>query len=208
MYIPQQFKNENREEILKFIEENSFGILITKGQSRIIASHIPLHLSTNKDGNEILSGHLSKANEGWASFENNEEVLVIFPGQHTYISPSWYSHENVPTWNYIAVHVYGSIRIIEGEELLDSLKKLVNKYEKGSINPVTVEKMNPELVNREMKGIVGFEILINDLQAAYKLSQNRSEKDYDNIIDELSKNRSDPNSVGIAEEMRRIKNDK
>lgn len=205
MYIPQQFKNENREEILKFIEENSFGILVTKGQSKIIASHIPLYLSTNKDGKEILSGHLSKANEGWASFENNEEVLVIFPGKHTYISPSWYSHENVPTWNYIAVHVYGSIRIIEGEELLDSLKKLVNKYEKGSTNPVSVEKMNPELVNREMKGIVGFEILINDLQAAYKLSQNRSEKDYDNIIDELSKNSSDPNSIGIAEEMRNRK---
>ncbi len=205
MYIPQQFKNENREEILKFIEENSFGILVIKGQNRIIASHIPLYLSINKDGKEILSGHLSKANEGWASFENNEEVLVIFPGQHTYISPSWYSHENVPTWNYIAVHVYGSIRIIEGEELLDSLKKLVNKYEKGSTDPVSVEKMNPELVHREMKGIVGFEIIINDLQAAYKLSQNRNERDYDNIIDELSKNSSDPNSIGIAEEMRKKK---
>ena len=155
-----------------------------------------------------MSGHLSKANEGWASFENIEEVLVIFPGQHTYISPSWYSHENVPTWNYIAVHVYGSIRIIEGEELLDSLKKLVNKYEHKSTNPVTVEKMNPELVHREMKGIVGFEILINDLQAASKLSQNRSEKDYDNIIGELSKSSNDSNAVGIAEEMKKIKNDK
>jgi len=205
MYIPKQFRNENREEILKFIEENSFGILVTQGQSRIIASHIPLYLTTNKEGKEILSGHLSKANEGWESFNNNEEVLVIFSGQHTYISPSWYGHENVPTWNYIAVHVYGSIRIIEGEELLDSLKKLINKYEKGSTNPVSVEKMNPELVHREMKGIVGFEIMINDFQAAYKLSQNRNEKDYDNIIGELSKNSNDQNSVGIAEEMKNRK---
>ena len=90
-----------------------------------IATHIPLELSKNKLGKDILQGHVSKANPQWHHFKNNTEVLAIFTGPHGYISSSWYDFEEVPTWNYIAVHVYGTIKIIEGEELYNSLKQLV-----------------------------------------------------------------------------------
>lgn len=200
MYIPKVFKNEDEKEILEFIKNNGFAILVTKGQSKILASHIPLYLSIDNSGNRILTGHVSRANQIWKDFENKTEVLAIFSGSHSYVSSSWYDHENVPTWNYIAVHVYGSIKIIEGQDLLDSLKLLVDKYEQKSTCPVSVDTMTPEFINREIKGIIGFEIMITDIQAAYKLSQNRDKKNYSNIINELTKT-DNVNSKEVAKEM-------
>src|SRR5688500_16920562 len=131
-------------------------------------------------------------------------MLVIFNGTHAYISSSWYDHENVPTWNYIAVHVYGTIKIIEGEKLLQALKNLVDRYEQKSANPVSVEKMSEKFLSREIKGIIGFEIEIEEIHSAYKLSQNRDEKNHTNIINELEK-RDDSHSAAIAEEMKKRK---
>lgn len=204
MHVPKVFRNENETEVLEFIKENGFAILVSQGQSRIIASHIPLTLSKNSSGKSILTGHISRANEAWRTFESNQEVLAIFSGSHSYISSSWYDHENVPTWNYIAVHVYGTVRIIEGDELLDSLKALVDKYEQQSACPISVDRMTADFIQKEIKGIVGFEILIKDIQAAYKLSQNRDDSNYSNIINELNK-KVDANSKAIAEEMAKRK---
>ena len=200
MYIPKVFKNEDEKEILEFIKNNGFAILVTQGQNKILASHIPLYLSIDNSGNRILTGHVSRANQIWKDFENTTEVLAIFSGIHSYVSSSWYDHENVPTWNYIAVHVYGSITIIEGQDLLDSLKLLVDKYEHKSTCPVSVDNMTPEFIEREIKGIIGFKIMITDIQAAYKLSQNRDKKNYSNIINELIKT-DDVNSKEVAKEM-------
>lgn len=182
MYTPHYFKNDNKDEIKSFIGANSFGILIGQGESKILASHIPFQLSVNEAGEDVLNGHISKANPHWKSFENNKKVLVIFSGPHAYVSSSWYDHENVPTWNYIAVHVYGTIKTINGDKLLTSLKNLVNKYEESSINPVTVENMSEQFMTKEIKGIIGFEIKIEEIEASYKLSQNRDDKNYGNII--------------------------
>jgi transcriptional regulator len=202
MYIPSHFKNDNIDEIKKFIQANGFGILIGAGETKIMASHIPLELYTNDAGEDVLYGHISKANAQWKNFEKNKDVLVIFSGQHTYISSSWYDHENVPTWNYIAVHVYGTIRIIEGNILLDSLKRLVSKYERNSANPVSVEKMSERVLDSGLKGIVGFEIKIKEIEAAYKLSQNRDDKNHENIIKELEK-KDTPDAIAVAKEMRK-----
>lgn len=131
MYIPDIYKNENQEEIIDFLQKNSFGILVNQTNGRLWATHIPLELDTDKNGKQILHGHISKENPQWESFANNDTVLAIFSGANSYISSSWYDYENVPTWNYIAVHVYGTIKIIEGEAVIESLKKLVDKYEKA-----------------------------------------------------------------------------
>jgi transcriptional regulator len=128
-------------------------------------------------------------------------VLAIFNGPHTYISSSWYDHENVPTWNYIAVHVYGTAKLLEGEALFNSIKELTAKYEQYSERPVSVETMNREYLEREMRGLVGFEITIDRIEAAYKLSQNRDKKNHDAIISQLEK-RNDAQSLGIAEAMK------
>lgn len=201
MYIPSNYKNENIKEVKDFLIKNSFGILINQNKGSLSATHIPMELDTDENGEDLLTGHISKANPQWENFNDNEEVLAIFNGPHSYISSSWYKKENVPTWNYIAVHIYGLIKIIEGDELLDSLKKLVDKYEENSENPVSLEKMSDKTL-KQINGIVGFKIHIKEIQAAYKLSQNRDDSDYHNIIDKLE-NTKDSLSVGVAKEMKR-----
>lgn len=184
MYIPNLYKNENQEEILQFLKEHSFGILINQTDGKLWATHIPIEFEVTKNGNQILYGHLSKENPQWKSFTSDAKILAIFSGPHHYISSSWYEKENVPTWNYIAVHVYGTIKIVEGAAVIESLKKLVDKYEATSKNPVRVENLS-EKTMRQTEGIVAFEIEISEIQAVKKMSQNRNEKDYHNIISEL-----------------------
>ena len=200
MFIPHYFKNENIEDVLDFIDKNGFAILISQSNSKFSATHIPLLLDRNENGHPILTGHVSKGNPQWNNFENDDEVLAIFNGPNCYISSSWYDHENVPTWNYVAVHIYGKVKIIEGERLITALTKLVDKYEKQMENPVSVRTMSEEFLKKEIKGIVGFEIEITEIQSAYKLSQNRDKINHSNIVAELRKS-GDNNSLRIAEEM-------
>jgi len=200
MYIPNYFKNENIEEVKGFLIENSFGILINQHSGKLTGTHIPMLLDTDENGADILTGHLSKANPQWQNFNDNEEVLAIFNGPHSYVSSSWYEAEQVPTWNYIAVHIYGIIKLMEGKELFDSLKKLVDKYERNSENPVAVERMSDKTL-KQINGIVGFRISVHEVQAAYKLSQNRKDVDYHNIVDQLE-NSNDSKSVAVAKEMK------
>lgn len=201
MYTPDIYKNENQEEIERFIQENSFGILINQMEGKLCATHIPLELEATKDGKHILQGHIAKENPQWKGFKEDDTVLTIFSGPHSYISSSWYDHENVPTWNYLAVHVYGKIKIIEGEAVIESLKKLVDKYEKNSENPVRVADLSSKTM-RQVHGIVAFEIEITSIQATKKISQNRDDKNYKNIISELEKTQ-DKNAISMANEMKK-----
>ena len=201
MYTPEIYKNENQEEIKKFLQENSFGILINQTNGKLCATHIPLELETTKEGKDILWGHISKENPQWNGFIDDDQILAVFSGPHSYISSSWYDHENVPTWNYIAVHVYGKIKIIEGEAVIESLKKLVDKYEQNSKNPVLVENLS-EKTMMQSRGIVAFEIEITEIQATKKISQNRDEKNHQNIISELEKVNTNQ-SIAIANEMKK-----
>ena len=203
MYIPDIYKNENQEEIKDFLHKNGFGILINQTNGKLCATHIPLVLDSNKEGKIILHGHISKENPQWNGFLNNDEILAIFSGPHTYISSSWYDHENVPTWNYIAIHIYGKVKIIEGEAVIESLKKLVDTYEKSSENPIRVEDLSKKTM-MQTRGIVAFEIEIISIQAVKKLSQNRDTKNYDSIISELEKT-GETNSIAIAKEMSKCK---
>jgi transcriptional regulator len=204
MYIPKYYKNENIDAVRAFIKENGFAILISQVEGKPWATHIPLMLDKSDNDKDILIGHISKANKQWKDFKNNEEVLAIFSGPHAYVSSSWYDHENVPTWNYLAVHVYGKINIIDGDLLKKQLSKLVDKYELKMQNPVSVDKMSKEFLAREIKGIVGFEIEITNIQAANKLSQNRDENNYQRIIKALEQ-QGDINSKEIAKIMKNKK---
>ena len=198
MYVPKQFQNKDGSTIKDFIRHHGFGILVSLSDQKLVATHIPLNFS--EDESRLL-GHVSRANPQWRKFSSDSEVMVVFPGPHAYVSSSWYDHENVPTWNYIAVHVYGRIGIIEGDRLYDSLKHLVDKYEAASVNPVSVDKMSPEYVRKSIQGLVGFEITITSMEAAYKLSQNRDKKNHINIVHELEK-RGDEQSAQVAEAMK------
>jgi transcriptional regulator len=173
MYIPELYKNENQEDIQNFIHQNGFGILVNQTNGKLWATHIPLLLE-EKDGKQILVGHVSKINPQVESFQVNDEVLAIFSGAHSYISSSWYDHENVPTWNYLAVHVYGKLTIYNHEQAVDSLKRLVDKYEAKSKNPIRIEDLSSKTM-REARGIIAFEIEITAIEAQKKLSQNRQD---------------------------------
>jgi len=200
MYIHSYSHVNDSKEILDFIQQNGFATLVSNVEGKPWATHLPLVLS--KDGSE-LAGHVARGNKAWRNFSDTE-VLCIFQGPHTYISSSWYDHENVPTWNYMAVHVYGSIKIMEGEELLASLKELTNKYEVHSQKPVTVEGMSKSYLEKEMRGIVGVTIKITSIEASFKLSQNRDEKNHAEIVRQL-KNRGDETSANVAHEMLRFR---
>lgn len=185
MYIPSVYKNENLQEVKAFIEQNSFGILVNQIEGKPWATHIPLELEEDKNGVDVLVGHIAKANPQWKSFTDQAEVLCIFNGPHTYISSSWYEEEEVPTWDYIAVHVYGKLQILDEDETMQSLNRLVNKYEQQSEKPISLQDMSPKTL-RQVKGVVGFKIQIAQTQAAYKLSQTRTE-DHATIIRQLNK---------------------
>jgi transcriptional regulator len=190
---------KNVDEIWEFVQKNSFGTIVTTVQGKPIATHLPLQLT--KDGEtSYITGHMAYGNPQWRTFETCEDVLVMFQGPHAYISSSWYEEENVPTWNYQAAHVYGKATILSEEELKKDLKMLLQKYEKHRQNPVLWDKLSPQLLEEQLKGIVGFKIKVQEIQAAYKLSQNRNEVDYHNIVNKLYEEK-DLNSQQMAQLM-------
>jgi transcriptional regulator len=199
MYTPIQYQNKDIEEIKKFLHHNSFGILINVVDHKPWGTHIPLELETDVDGNDILVGHIAKANPQWKHFKNDAEVLCIFNGPHAYVSSSWYKEEEVPTWNYIAVHVYGALQVLTEEETMQSMHRLVDKYEKSSKNPISLNNLSAKTL-RQVKGVVGFKITISDIQATYKLSQTQKD-DHHTIISELEE-RPNSGSQGIADYMK------
>ena len=196
MFTPSHYKNEDIDEIKEFLVKNSFGILVNQVEGKPWATHIPLVLDVDADGDDILVGHIAKANPQWKHFKENEQVLCIFNGPHSYVSSSWYQEEEVPTWNYIAVHVYGSLKFQNEETLLASLHKLVDTYEVDSKEPVSSRDMSPKTM-RQIKGVVGFEIKIEDIQATYKLSQGR-EHDHPKIISELEERNAGAKAIAKA----------
>ena len=199
MYTPKPFQPADDSIVREFIRQNSFGTLVTQSSGQLWATHLPMLLS---EDNTRLSGHVSRGNKAWKHFQADVEVMAIFQGPHSYISSSWYDHENVPTWNYIAAHVYGTIRMVEGDELLESLRSLTNKYEQHSENPVSVESLSQEYLRRQLQALVGFEITISRIESSFKLSQNRDAKNYRAVVEALEK-RGDHDSQAIADEMKK-----
>ncbi len=201
MYTNKHSRRNHADDLKNFVHENGFGILTSVVEGKPWATHIPMFLTN--DGLR-LTGHVARGNKHWKSFESNPDALAIFSGPHAYISSSWYDHENVPTWNYIAVHVSGKVKIVEEASLLESLKQLTDKYEKASACPVSVEKMSEELLKKNLPAIVGFEIVIEKMEASYKLSQNRDEENQLRIISQLEQ-RGDADSLKIAQYMKELR---
>jgi len=200
MFIPAHYKNNDLNEIHDFLRNNSFGILINTFDGKPWGTHIPLELKKNAKNEDVLVGHIAKGNLQSKNLNNGDEVLCIFNGPHSYISSSWYQDEEVPTWNYIAVHVYGTVKIQTADELVTALHEMVDKYERHSEHPISLNDMSQKTM-QQVNGIIGFEILINDTQAVHKLSQGRSH-DHSKIIEELEKKGS--SEKAIAKEMKRI----
>ena len=202
MFIPKMFKVEEAADILDFIQKNGFATLVSVNLAGLpIATHIPIALEILADNTPVLRGHISRANPQAQLFGDNRTALAIFTGAHTYISSSWYDQENVSTWNYSAVHVYGQMRVLTADELRNDVEKLTEKYEKGVEKPFLVPQMSLEMLNAQLKGIVGFELTMADVQAKAKLSQNRKDADYQHIIKKLEET-NDAQAHQVAAEMK------
>ena len=199
MHIPKFFRQEDRQTIVEFLRKNDFATLVLYDGEKPVASHLLFEIVEQGEA-LFVNGHMSRANPMWRSFDKNNEALVIFQGPHTYISPTWYNHINVPTWNYQSVHVYGKPRLVtDRDESYGILKRLVDRYETNG--PYRMETLPPDFVEKEMRGVAAFSIEVTKVEASYKLSQNRDEESYRSIVAHLEQ-RGDDMSHEIADAMK------
>ena len=202
MFIPKIYRSEDNHLMKEIIRENAFALLISS-ENKIRATHSMMMLNEDDPEEIYIETHISKANPQAKILKDGDEVLCDFLGSHTYISSSWYDHLNVSTWNYEAVQVYGKIKLMNYEELYNHLEKLTLKYEQPQKCPVFVKDMGKEFVEKEMKGAFGIKIFPTEIYINQKLSQNRKESDYQNIIFNLE-NSDNENSRKIADKMKSI----
>lgn len=203
MYVPTRYRITDATVIDAFLRANGFATLVTSGPGGLMATHLPVELAHDGDGTRLLRGHVSKANPQWKELDGTREGLLVFLGPHAYITPTWYDHPNVPTWNYQAVHASGPVRVItERDGMLASVRELSEHYEPRGQEPrFDVDAMPGALREAELKGIVCFEMRVARIDAAFKLSQNRHDTDHARIIGELEA-RGDDSSRAVARAMR------
>ena len=223
MYIPNHFRNQDRKDLIAFMRANSFAILVTQRDRAPFATHLPLVIKATDDV-IVLRGHVAKANPHWQSFMDAEaatpstslptetsrlgeeapevplaevDSLVIFHGPHAYISPAHYeTKQNVPTWNYIAVHAYGVPRIVEAKT--EMLEAMIEQYDVAYQDQWHALSGNYKV--GMLNGIVAFEIAVSRLEGKAKISQNRPEGDQLRVAEALGQS-TDPSVVGIAQAM-------
>ncbi|WP_278378995.1 FMN-binding negative transcriptional regulator [Chryseobacterium arthrosphaerae] len=203
MFVPKLYRSEDMDVMREIIKENSFALLISS-VDKIRATHSMMMLNENDPENVYIETHISRVNPQARTLKNGDEVLCDFLGSHSYISSSWYDHINVSTWNYEAVQIYGKVELMNHDELYAHLEKLTSKYENFQQCPVMVKDMGKEFVEKEMKGAFGMKILPTEIFIKQKLSQNRKENDFQNIILHLEES-ADDNARKIAEKMKLIK---
>lgn len=184
MYVPQKFKAPDKASELDYIRSNGFATLVSIDSGTSVATHLPLYLNQEEDSCSLW-GHIAKGNPQEEVILNSKEVLAIFMNTHSYVSSSWYDHVNVPTWNYISVHVYGRLKIMEGEALVANLRSLVHQYEDGRENRYHLEDMEADEFQAHLNGVVGFELTMDRIESAFKLSQNRNDQDFKSVVEHL-----------------------
>lgn len=198
MYIPKEFEVEDLDEIVEFIRQNSFGMIISSRNGEFQVAHVPI-LIEKKEGKIHLFGHMAIGNEHWR-IAQGDSVLVIFNGPHYYISPKWYRAEAaVPTWNYMTAHCEGVFSTLNHIESVSVLNKTLEYYE---IDSDLQGKMEESFYSKMAHGVKGFSITISRIYAKYKLSQNRTHEDRISIVENLRKINTEE-SNRMAEEIQK-----
>ena len=207
MFVPQPF-DESRHEILQqLIDVRPLGTLVTLGSAGLSANHIPFEYDTDPGPWGTLRGHVACANPVWRDYDSKLEALVIFHGPSSYISPSWYptkatTGEVVPTYNYVVVHAYGPLRIVDDPAWLRRLvSRLTSRFEAKRVQPWKIGDAPESFIGKQLHAIVGIEITLSKLVGKWKVSQNRPAVDRAGVVTELSKS-SDADGLAIAELVR------
>lgn len=176
MYIPNAHKINDPELIVDLMRQNPFAILVTTIDGVPVATHLPILV----EGTDpiILCGHMARQNQQWKSLGDTSESLIIFAGPHGYVSPRFYeSHPNVPTWNYITIHAYGTVELIENDaEALEHLGRIVSTFD-PSLSEAQPDSTDPAFYQRLLPGIVAFRFKVTRVDAKAKLNQNKAEPD-------------------------------
>lgn len=203
MYIPAS-NAEHRIEVLHgFMEAHSLGALVTASADGMFATHLPFILNRGKGTHGILEGHLARANPHHRHAHAGE-ALVIFTGPDAYITPSWYPSKAehgkvVPTWNYVAVHVYGELRFTEDPAYLRRhLEELTARHETGREVPWTLDDAPTGYIDQLQRAIVGVELAITRIEGKWKMSQNRPAADVEGVIAGLGRS-SHPTDQAVAD---------
>jgi transcriptional regulator len=206
MYVRDEFK-PSEELAIDLIREQGFGLLMSFEQSRPIGSHIPLMINKRTDSQILIEGHLARANSQWQTLDSDAPVLCVFTGPHSYVSSQWYNFVNVPTWNYAVVHVYGRSRLIhDKEQFREHLKKMMDLHESRSRTPHFFDQLPDGYVDKYMSAIVGFLIEVVEIEANFKLSQDKDAVNYRSIVEHLEA-RNEGQDRLVATLMRRIRPD-
>ena len=184
MYVPESFAETDRARLWAFLRKHDFATLITAVGTTPFATHLPILLDERGEQGTLL-GHMARANPQWRAFDGTSEALVIFQGPHAYVSPTWYAtHPSVPTWNYTAVHAYGTPRLLDDEAAVrDVLRRTTSLYEADG--QWSLDGLPDAYMRGMMCGIVAFEIPIARLEGKFKLSQNRDAEDRGRVADAL-----------------------
>jgi len=200
MYIPPYYREKDEQKLIGFMQAHNFANLVSSVKNVPMATHLPFVIEKRED-KLFLVAHMAKANPQWESFTENE-LLIIFQGPHAYVSPAYYEkQQNVPTWNYIAVHAYGKAKIIDKEEdVMSLMERTIHTFEKGFYEQW--KSLSPEYVSGMLKAIVAFEIEVSKLDGKFKLSQNKTKNEQSTIITAFEKN-DDSVVKEIAAEMKK-----
>ncbi len=205
MYNFSYFKEKDKQTILDFIEDNPFAFMTGSYLAGTqVATQIPV-LPEERNGELYLQGHIMRNTDHHKAFIENPNALIVFTGPSCYVSASWYSNPQIgSTWNYMSVHITGQVNFMTNDELAAFMRKLTLKFEKGNIeSPTFFDNLPDHFLSKMMPAIVGFEIKAEKLENVFKLSQNRDEKSYINIITKLEEQGG--SSALIASEMKKRK---
>ncbi|MEX0968497.1 MAG: FMN-binding negative transcriptional regulator [Bacteroidia bacterium] len=198
MYIPSYYREQDPRRIQDFMETHNFATLVSAVNNKALVSHLPFVVEKQGDQLHLLS-HLARGNPQWQSFTPDAEVTVIFREPHAYISPMHYEDRlNVPTWNYVAIHAHGHPAIIEGPEAAAAMSRIIHAVDPGYVQQY--QSLPDDYLSGMMKRLVVFTILVVNLEANFKLSQDHSLADQQNIITALNKE-ADPYKQEIAQMM-------
>ena len=201
MYNLYYFKEKDRHRLLHFIREHPFAYLSgVNADGRQVATQVPI-LVEERNGDWYLQGHMMRNTDHHKAFQENSQVLVLFSGPHAYVSASWYANPQIgSTWNYMSVHIRGCMDFMSDEGLIAFMRKLTLHFEENNLRSPTIYDNLPQaFLGKMMPAIVGFEIKVEELENVFKLSQNRDEKSYRNIIKQLYQ--KEGNSTLVALEM-------
>ncbi|GAB3185213.1 FMN-binding negative transcriptional regulator [Hydrogenophaga aquatica] len=192
MYLPAHFAETRPEELHRVIREHPLGMLVTPGEAGMDADHIPFEFDPGAGAHGVLTAHVARANPLWQRCPTGTQVMVVFRGAQAYISPSWYpskheAHRQVPTWNYEAVHVHGTLTVRDDERFVRGLvARLTRRHEAAEPQPWKMGDAPPDYIDSMLRNIVGIEIAVTTMTGKSKLSQNKEERDRLGAADALA----------------------